>query len=208
MGWLEPGDELGLEAAGLLWVQVANFLWDVDEGGDDLIVAFLWSFLSDTAGTADLDWELLALGVSDELAWLLLDVLGGTAGLVDGAAFLWALAVANLLQRLVALLHGLVNSLLLESDLASFLEVLLANFLLSWSELCDVSVVALFHVLVGALQDGVLLDGGDGFLLLNTAQSGVGIIDATAEVDSALDGITLLTSTSGQLGGSSTSRTS
>jgi len=79
MSWLQSWDELGLEAASLLWVQVTDFLWDVDKGGDGLVVAFLWSFFGHTASTADLDWKLLALGVADELAWLLLDVLGGTA---------------------------------------------------------------------------------------------------------------------------------
>jgi hypothetical protein len=74
---VEFGDKLGLEAAGLLGVQVTGFLRDVNKGSDDLIVALLRSLLSDTASTADLDGKLLALGVSNKLTRLLLNILGG-----------------------------------------------------------------------------------------------------------------------------------
>ena len=129
--WLEPWDKLGLEAAGLLGVQVASFLRDIDERSDDLIVALLCSLLSDAASTADLNWELLAVGVSNKLAGLLLNVPGGARGFVDSATLLGALAIANLLKGLVAFLHSLVESLLLEGDLAGLLKVFLANLLLS-----------------------------------------------------------------------------
>jgi hypothetical protein len=76
----------------------------------------------------------LLLGVADKLARLLLDVLGGAGALVDGLALLGAAAVADLLDGLVALLHGLVEGLLLEGDLARLFKVLLANlFLVSMS---------------------------------------------------------------------------
>ena len=177
------GDKLGLEAAGLLGVQVAGFLRDIDERSDDLIVALFGSLLSDAASTADLNWELLAVGVSNKLARLLLNVLGCAGGFVDSAALLGALAIANLLKGLVAFLHSLVESLLLEGDLTSLFKILLANLLLSWRELCDVGVVALLDILVGAFQDGVFLESLHGLLLLNTAKAGFSVILAAAEIN-------------------------
>ena len=53
-------------------------------------------------------------------------------------------------------------------------------------ELCDVGVVALLHVLVCALQDGLLLQTGHGLLLLHAAQPSVGVLLAAAEVDPSL----------------------
>ena len=54
------------------------------------------------------------------------------------------------------------------------------------SELGDVGVVALLHVLVGALQDGLLLQAGHGLLLLHAAEPGVGVLLAAAEVNASL----------------------
>ena len=48
--------------------------------------------------------------------------------------------------------------------------------------------MALLHVLVGALQDGLLLQTGHRLLLLHAAQPGLGVLLAAAEVDAALDG--------------------
>ena len=47
--------------------------------------------------------------------------------------------------------------------------------------------MALLHVLVGALQDGLLLQAGHGLLLLHTAQPGLGVLLAAAEVNPALE---------------------
>jgi len=127
---VELGNKLGLEAAGLLRVQVTSFFRDIDEGGDDLIVALLFSLLSNTTSTADLNWKLLALGISDKLARLLLDVLGGARGFIDSAALLGTLTIANLLNGPVAFLHSLIESLLLEGDLTGLFEVFLTNLLL------------------------------------------------------------------------------
>ena len=74
---VELGDKFGLEAAGLLGVKITSLLGNINEGGDDLIMALLFSFLSDATSTADLHRELLTLGVSNKLARLLLNVLGG-----------------------------------------------------------------------------------------------------------------------------------
>ena len=181
------GDQLGLEAAGLLGVQVAHLLGDIDEGSDGLVVALLRALLSNTASTADLNGELLTAGVTDKLAGLLFNVLGGARRLVHGSAFLRTLSIAHLLKRLVALLHGFIESLLLERDLAGLLKVLFTHLLLGGLELGDVGVVALLHILVCALKNGILLQRGDGLLLLNAAETGVGIGDAAGEVDAAGD---------------------
>ena len=74
-----------------------------------------------------------------------------------------------------------------EGDLALLLEVLLADLLLCGLELRDVGVVALLHVLVGALQEGVLLQGGHAGLL-GDAAGAVGLLLAVGEVDAAGDG--------------------
>merc|ERR1719226_32489 len=68
---LQLGDELGLEPAGLLGVEVTHLLGDIQERGDNLVVALLRSGLADTASAADLNGELLALGVTNKLAGLL-----------------------------------------------------------------------------------------------------------------------------------------
>jgi hypothetical protein len=102
------------------------------------------------------------------------------------------LTIADLLKRLVAFLHSLIESLLFEGDLASLLKVFLTDFLLGRRELCDIGVVTLLNILVCALKDGVLLDGLDSLLFLNTAESSLSIILASAEVNSSLDFNTIL----------------
>ena len=184
---LQAGDKPGLEAAGLLGVQVAHLLRDIHKVGDGLVMALLGTLLSNTASTADLNGELLTAGVTDKLAGLLFNVLGGARRLVHGSAFLRTLSIAHLLKRLVALLHGFIESLLLERDLAGLLKVLFTHLLLGGLELGDVGVVALLHILVCALKNGILLQRGDGLLLLNAAETGVGIGDAAGEVDAAGD---------------------
>ncbi len=76
----------------------------------------------------------------------------GGLGRVRGLVLL-----ANFPQRSDALLDAVSLSDLSKSDLALLLKVLLAHFLLSGRELGDVCVVALLHVLVRALQDGIFL---------------------------------------------------
>ena len=63
----------------------------------------------------------------------------------------------------------------------------LADLLLAGGELGDVGVVALLHVLVSALQDWLLLKAGHRLLLLNTAETGLRVLLAAAEVNSALE---------------------
>jgi hypothetical protein len=105
---------------------------------------------------------------------------------------LWALTIANLLKRLVAFFHGLIESLLFEGDLARLFKVFFANLLLSSRELCDIGVVALLNILVGALKDGIFLKGLDSFFLLNTTESSLRVILASTEVNSSLDFNTIL----------------
>ena len=118
---------------------------------------------------------------------MFLNVSGGTRALIHSTAFFGSLAIANLFQRLVAFLDGLIDSLLLEGDLTGLFKVLLANLFLSGSELCDISVMAFFDIFVGTFQNGIFLDGFDGFFLLHAAQTGLGIVNTATEIDSALD---------------------
>jgi len=189
---LELGDQLGLEAAGLLGVEIADLLGDIKQRHNCLVMALLSTLLSDTASTADLNRELLATGVTNKLAWLLLDVPGRAGGLIHGPAFFRTLTIADLLQGLVALLHGLIESLLLEGDLAGLLKILLAHFLLGRFKLRHIGVVALLNILVGTLEDGILLECGDGLILLNTTEAGLGICLAAREINSSLDSVPLL----------------
>ncbi len=184
---LEAGHKLGLEAAGLLGVQVAHFLRNVHKRGNHLLVTLLRSFLSDTASTTNLNWQLFTTGVTNKLARLLLNITSGARRLIDSPALFRSLAIADLFQGLVALLHCFIEGLLLEGDLTGLLKVLFADLFLSRGELCHIGVVALLHVLVGTLQDGVLLERGDGLLPLHAAEAGVGIVDTPTEVDAAID---------------------
>ena len=183
----EARHQLGNVPAGLLWVEVTHLLGDINKAGDDLVMALLGSLLEGTASSADLNGKLLTGGVSHELAGLLLHVLGAAGGLVHSPALLGTLAVTDLLHWLVALLHSLVKSFLLECDGTQFLEVLFADFLLSRFELSNVGVVTLLGVLVSTLQDGLLLQAGHGLLLLDAAEPSLRVLLAPAEVNAALN---------------------
>ena len=74
--WGQPRHKLVGEFASFLWVQVADFFRHIDERGENLIMALLWSFLENTTSSTDLNRELLTAGVSNELAGLLLHILG------------------------------------------------------------------------------------------------------------------------------------
>ena len=80
-------------------------------------------------------------------------------------------SVANLLQGSVTFLHCLCAGHFLESDLALLLKVLVANLFLSRLELSHIRVVALFDLLVGALQYRVLFERLDCGLLENAAHA-------------------------------------
>ena len=113
-------------------------------------------------------------------------------GLVHSLADLLALAVTDLLDRLVALPYGLIKGLLLEGDLAGLLKVLLANLLLGRFELGDVGVVALLDILVSTFQYRLLLQSCDLLLLLHAAQSRLGVLHTAAEVEASLHALLLL----------------
>jgi hypothetical protein len=118
------------EPASLLRVQVARLLGDVNQGSDDLVMALFGTLAGCAARAANLNGQLLAVGVADKLARLLLNVAGGARALVKCLALLGARSIADLLDGLVALLDSLIEGLLLEGDLASLLKVLIANFFL------------------------------------------------------------------------------
>ena len=150
-------------------------------------MALLWTFLENTTSSTDLNREFLTTSVTNKLAGLLLHILGCAGGLVDSLANFFSLSIANLLCWLVALPHCLVEGLLLEGDRTGLLKGLLADLLLGWSELGDIGVVALLRVLVGALQDRFLLQTRHCLLLLHTAQTGLRVLLAAAEVNPALE---------------------
>merc|ERR1712055_476634 len=95
------GNQLCLQPAGFLGVQVTLLLRNVNKRGDGPVMALLRTFLKNTASSADLDRKLLTAGVPNELARLLLHVLGRARGLVHCLANLRALAVAHLLDGCV-----------------------------------------------------------------------------------------------------------
>jgi len=190
----QTGDKLGDELADLLGVQVTHLLWNINNAGDHLLVALLISLSKHTSSSADLNRQLLTAGVSYILARLLLNILGCTGGLVDSLTNFLTLAVTFLGHGLVALLNGLIEGLLLESNLTGFLKVLIAHLLLGGHKLGDIGVVTLLSVLVGALQDGILFQSLDCLLLLYTAQTSLIVLDTSAEVNAALDGAAIVLS--------------
>ena len=213
---LQSGDEFGLESASLLRVEVANFFRHVDEGVDRLIVALFGSLLDCATLTAKFDGQFLALSVADKFTRRLFDITSGARRLVEGFAFLvvtttastvcrlsrlsilglTSAATAPLLQRSVALLHGFRLCHLFEGDLASFLKVFVANFFLSRLKLGDISVVAFFDVFVRAFEDGIFLQGVDRRLFVDAAQTGFGVVLATAKVYPVFRNLCLLLASS------------
>ena len=131
-------------------------------------MTLLWSLLTHAALATDLHRNLLTLGVPHKLAVPLVHVPGGAGRLVHSPALLGPLAVTDLLHRTVALPDRLLHCLLLESDLTALLEILLTRLFLGGLEVGDVGVVTLLHVLVFALQDGILRQGLHPLLLDNT----------------------------------------
>ena len=181
------GHQLGGITTSLLGIEVAHLLRLLHHGNDCLVVALFRTLFKGAAGATKLCWQLFTFCVTDKLTRPLLHVLCGAGGFVNSCALLLSLATAHLLNRGVALANSLVERLLVEGDGAGLLEVLLAHLLLAGLELGDVGVVALLCVLVGALQDGLLLQAGDGLLLLNTAEAGLGVLLTAAEVDPTLE---------------------
>jgi len=188
------GHQLGDKLADLLRVQVTVLLRNIDKRGEYLVMALLNTLLKDTSSSTDLHRQLLTASVTHKLAGLLLHVLGGAGGLIHGLAHFGALTVAHLLNRGVTLSHSLIKSLLLESDGTGFLKGLITDLLLRWGELGDVGVVALLRVLVGALQDRILLNTCDSLLLVYTAEAGFSILLTATEVNASRDGTPLLPS--------------
>ena len=140
-----------------------------------------------TSSSTDLYGKLLTASVSNKLAWLFLYILGCAGRLVHSSTLLRTLTIAHLLNRFVAFLHRLIECLLLESDGTQLLKVLFTNLLHGRFKLSNISVVTLLSVLVGALKDGLLLQGGDCLLLVHAAQPSIRISHTTTEVNSSLN---------------------
>jgi len=177
--------QLGHVSAGLLRVEITHLFWNINKRCENLVMALLLSLLQSTPSSTDLHRQLLTAGVSYKLARLLLNILGAAAALIHCPALLRSLTIAHLLHRFVTLLNCFIECFLLECDLTQLLKVLLTHLLLSWLKLGDIGVVTLLCVLVGALQDGLLLQTGDSLLLVNTTEPCVWISDTVAEVNTS-----------------------
>ena len=92
------------------------------------------------------------------------------------------MTIADLLRWLVALFHSLLIGLLFKGDLTAFLKVLIADFLLGGGKLGDIGEVALLHIPVGALQDGILLHGVNLLEFVHTAEASVWVSLAVGKV--------------------------
>merc|ERR1719347_1042786 len=150
----------------------------------DLIMTLLRPFFISASSSTDLHRKLLTSSLSHKLSWLFLHILGCAGRLIDSSTLLRSLTITHLLYRLVAFLHSLIHGFLLESDCTLLLKVLLTNLLHRRFKLSNISVVALLCVLVGTLQDGLLLQGGHCLLLVPTAQPSIRISHTTTEVNS------------------------
>merc|ERR1711983_382474 len=139
------------------------------------------------SSSTDFNWKLLTCCVSHKLSWLFLHILGCAGRLIHSLADLLTLTIAHLLNRSVALVHLILKSLLFECDGTRLLKCFLTNFFLKRLKLCNISVVALLCVLVGTLQDGLLLQGGHCLLLVHAAQPSIRISHTTTEVNSTCD---------------------
>ena len=178
-------NKLRHKSAGLLRVEITNLFWNINKRGCYFIMTLLSTFFIGAASSTDLHRQLLTAGVSYKLARLLLNILGAAAALIHCPALLWSLSITLFLNRFVTLLNSLIECFLLECDLTQLLKVLLTHFFLSWLKLGDIGVVTLLCVLVGALQDGLLLQTGDSLLLVNTTEPCVWISDTVAEVNTS-----------------------
>ena len=138
------------------------------------------------ASTAYFNRQLLTLCVPHKFARLLLNVASAAGRLVDCPTLFWALPVALLDNGSVALFHHTLQRLLLECDLARFLKVLLADLLLGRVKPSDIGVVALFNVLVRALEYGCLLDGLDLVLVKDAPQPRLRVNFCIGEVNPPL----------------------
>ena len=176
----------------------------------------------------EFNWKFLAGGVGHKFPRCFLQISGGAGGLEVSLAGLLALKLGvflepppppplppgvgdavdllvrlvslttNLHQRAVTFLHRLIPRLLHEGDGTFLVERLLADFLPARFELSDVGVVTLLRVLVGALQDRLLLQAGHHLLLIHTAQPGLRVGDAAAKVESSVGSISLLAAFPGE----------
>merc|ERR1711970_1204745 len=167
-------------------------------------MALFLPFFKNTSSSTNLNRKLLTCSVSHKISRLFLHILGCAGRLIHSLADLLTLTITHLLHRSVALIHCLIVCLLLESDGTLLLKVLFTNFFLRRFKLCDISVMALLCVLVGTLQDGLLLQGGHCLLLVHTAQPSIRISHTTTEVNSTRNSL-ILPARPGQLIPSSSS---
>merc|ERR1719244_68599 len=157
----------------------------------DLIMTLLRTFFISTSSSTDFHRKLLTSCLSHKLSWLFLHILGCAGRLIHSPTLLRSLTITHLLYRLVAFLPRLIHGFLLERDCTLLLKVFLANLLHGRFKLGDISVVALLCVLMGALQDGLLLQRGHCLLFVHAAQPSIRFSHTVGEVNSTRNSGTL-----------------
>merc|ERR1711970_1324004 len=133
--------EFGNKSAGFLWIQITDFFRNIYQRCSDLIMTLLRTFFISTSSSTDLHRKLLTSCLSHKLSWLFLHILGCAGRLIHSPTLLRSLTITHLLYRLVAFLHRLIVSLLLESDGALLFKVFLTNLLHGRFKLCNISVM-------------------------------------------------------------------
>merc|ERR1719150_1443444 len=91
---LQSGNKLGDISAGLLWVQVTDFLRNINKRSEHFVMTLFISICEDTSSSTDLNRKFLTGSVSDKLARLLLNIFGGAGRLIHSATLLWSLSIA------------------------------------------------------------------------------------------------------------------
>ena len=66
MSRLQFGHQFGLEFAGLLWVQVANFLRNIDKRGNGFVMALFLTLGGYATSSANLNGQFFARGITNE----------------------------------------------------------------------------------------------------------------------------------------------
>ena len=112
-------------------IQIADFFRHADDGVDLFVVTLLVAFDGRASGSANFDRNFFAARVAHVLRpVLLVHVLGGAGGLVNGSAGLGAVAVADLVDGGVTFLDDFFHRFRGERDLAQFLKVFFAQLFL------------------------------------------------------------------------------
>lgn len=151
-------------------------------------MAFLWARLRHTSSATDLNRKFLTLCISNKLSLAFVHILGRTGRFINCAAHIWASPITNFFQWSVTLFNSFSYSLLFKGDLANLLEVLLARFFLCRFEICNISIVTFFNILMLALQDWIFGQSFHAFFLDNT-QTTISSSCGLTEINTTRNGV-------------------